>query len=385
MLADELCSALSAYQYLKRATPSDEHLHPGPKTPAANHGYAWRRYHSIEKDSSEDFLRACRLQVACTNGAESEWIASEKVHGANFCLETDGFTVEYASRTSKLGSGAGFLNTELTMPAYHEFAKEAFRLAKQLHADLRKLLIYGEYFGGYYPGHKPAPGSRTVQKGVAYSPGNHFYAFDVSLDGAGYMDFDGARSLLLAAGFSLVAAPLFRGSLDDMLSIDVESFKTTLPLLLGHPPLDRFQIAEGLVIRPVREVMWGSHRAILKKKARAFWEVTNQAGMAMKVAKERGDKDVVSLDQMAFEAAKGYVNENRILSVISKDPDLVQNSQEHKLAGLLTKDAWEDFEKEHAGELPDLGKAVATVRKALFCFSRVYVAQHIARIRADLR
>jgi len=267
------------------------------------------------------------------------------------------------------------------MPAYHEYAKNAFCLAGELHPELRKLPIYGEYFGGYYPGHRSSPDSKSVQKGVAYSPNNHFYAFDVSLDGKGYMDFDEARSLLLAAGFPLVAAPLHRGSLDEMVSIDVESFKTTLPSLLGHPPLDKFQIAEGLVIRPAREVIWGQNRAILKKKARAFWEATNQAGMAMKVAKE---SRVASPDLVALEAAKSYVNKNRLLSVISKDPGLVQEGQENRLAGLLTKDALEDFEKDHSEDLLHLGKAISILRKALHGFARYYVAENICPIRADL-
>lgn len=314
-------------------------------------------------------------------GVDCEWIACEKVHGANFCLETDGDVVEYASRSCKLGSGAGFMNVEVTMPAYHKYAMKAFRLAEQVHPNIRKLLIYGEYFGGYYPDHTRSRDSKIVQKGVAYSPSNHFYAFDVSLDGDGYMDFDEARSLLLAAGFPLVAVPLHRGSLDEMMSIDVESFKTTLPSLLGHPPLDKFQIAEGLVIRPAKEVIWGQNRAILKKKARAFWEATNEAGMAMKVAKESG---VASPDCVALEAAKSYVNENRIMSVISKDPGLVQEGQEPKLAGLLTKDALDDFEKDHSEDLIHLGNAVSGLRKALQKFARYYVAENIRRIRADL-
>merc|ERR1712110_771476 len=107
------------------------------------------------------------------------------------------------------------MNTRETLPRYHPFVHKAFEIAKQQFPALRKLLIYGEYFGGYYPGQPVERGARAVQKGVAYSPANHFYAFDVSLDGDGYMDFDAARTLPHAAGFPLVAAPLYRGSLDD--------------------------------------------------------------------------------------------------------------------------------------------------------------------------
>eukprot|EP00930_Biecheleria_cincta_P069157 TRINITY_DN56933_c0_g1_i1.p1 TRINITY_DN56933_c0_g1~~TRINITY_DN56933_c0_g1_i1.p1 ORF type:complete len:428 (-),score=75.45 TRINITY_DN56933_c0_g1_i1:48-1286(-) len=349
---------------------------------------AWRKYHSIESTSDLTTLQGIRMEVAAKLGARCEWVASEKVHGCNFCLETDGMAVEYASRSNKLGDGAGFMNASVIMPKYHSYAQKAFQLAKEQHPGLGKLLIYGEYFGGYYPGHPAEKGSKTVQRGVAYSPANHFYAFDVSLDGNSYLDFDESRTLLLAAGFPLVAAPLARGPLDDLLSIDVECLKTALPGLLGHPPLERFQIAEGVVIRPAKEVQWGRNRCILKKKARAFWEATNQPGMALKVAREQLDQGLQnangSPDSIALEAAKSYVNKNRLCSVISKDPGLLGESNLHKLAGLLTKDALEDFENEHADEEASLAKSMSSVRKALSRFCRFFTAEHIVDLRAEL-
>merc|ERR1719507_200648 len=118
------------------------------------------------------------------------------------------------------------------------------------------------------------PGLKKVQGGVAYSPGHHFYAFDVRLDGGCYMDIDEARAVLLAAGFPLVADALQRGPLEKLLAIDVEKLETSLPAQLGHPPLDRFRVAEGVVLRPAKEVTFGHHRALLKKKSQAFWEAS---------------------------------------------------------------------------------------------------------------
>merc|ERR1712151_1080213 len=115
--------------------------------------------------------------------------------------------------TSVMGNGASFMNTCDVLPRYHLMVFKAFHLAKKMHPNLGRLLIYGEYFGGYYPDHPAEKGARKVQIGVAYSPANHFYAFDVSLNGQLYMDFDAGRALLLAAGFPLVAAPLHRGTL----------------------------------------------------------------------------------------------------------------------------------------------------------------------------
>merc|ERR1719433_2690783 len=85
----------------------------------------------------------------------------------------------------------------------------------------------------------------------------------------------------------------------------------------------------------------------------------------------------------AMKVAKSYVNKNRLLSVISKDPGLVQEGQELRLADLLTKDALEDFEKDHS-EDPRLGNATSSLRKALRGCARYFVAENIKRIRADL-
>jgi len=272
------------------------------------------------------------------------------------------------------------------MQQYHGAVQEAFRLCSAATpGGVGSVLIYGEYFGGYYPDLPAERGAKIVQKGVAYSPANHFYAFDVSINGDGYLDFDAARALLLAAGFPLVAAPLFRGSLDDLLSIDVESFRTTLPAILGHPPSERFQTAEGLVIRPAREVCSGQNRCILKKKAKAFWEATNQPGMALKAASTKlGMPGASTSDCMLLEAAKTYITENRIRSVLSKDRSLLGEDQLHKLAGLVTKDALLDFEKEHAEELSNHKTSMPGVRKALSGFTRFFVAEHITCIRAEL-
>merc|ERR1712159_826758 len=222
----------------------------------------------------------------------------------------------------------------------------------QRDSDLVSVLIYGEYFGGYYPGHPAEPGLKKEQPGIAYSPGHHFYAFDVCFYGSVFLDFDDARALLLAAGFPLVAAPLWRGTVKELLAIDVETFETTIPSQLGHPPLEKWRIAEGIVIRPIKEVRFGTHRAILKKKAIAFWEATNQPGMAVKAAKEKG---ALSGFEPILDLARSLANENRLRAVVSKDPDLLKEYNVTKLIGLFGKDIMEDLQKQHGEKLAALG------------------------------
>jgi Rnl2 family RNA ligase len=388
MQCDELYSSVVSYL---QCSELEEHVHVSSVIAQQDSGKlksfsgsSWQRYSSIDNSSSLKELQSVSAAVASKLGSDCEWVASEKVHGANFSFVTDGVGIQYASRTSRLGNDADFFQSRVTMPKYHASVLNAFRIAKEGRLDLSTLVIYGEYFGGYYPGHPAEPGLRKIQSGVAYSPGHHFYAYDVCLDGKEYMDFEDARSLLVAAGFPLVAAPLWRGTLNDMLAIDVEALETTIPDLLGLPPLDRFRIAEGIVIRPVKEVSFGTqqaHRALLKKKSKAFWENTNQHAMATKTASAEGV--ATGFDHLVV-AARGLTNENRLRAVISKDPDLLQENQCHKLAGLFAKDIQEDLQKTHGDELSALGKEVSAVKKTILYLARSYVMEHIQAIRDDV-
>eukprot|EP00427_Karlodinium_veneficum_P067305 CAMPEP_0169319572 /NCGR_PEP_ID=MMETSP1017-20121227/7901_1 /TAXON_ID=342587 /ORGANISM="Karlodinium micrum, Strain CCMP2283" /LENGTH=371 /DNA_ID=CAMNT_0009413943 /DNA_START=8 /DNA_END=1123 /DNA_ORIENTATION=- len=351
------------------------------KTVNASASSKWQRYSSIENYSNLKELQSVQAAVSSRLGPDCEWIASEKVHGANFSFVTDGTSIDYASRTSRLGNDAEFFQARTQMPRYHQFVIDAFRIAKESYPDLSSLVIFGEYFGGYYPGLPAASGLRKIQSGVAYSPGHHFYAFDVCLNGVEYMDFDNARTLLLTAGFPLVAAPLWRGSLNDLLAIDVESVVTTIPDLLGHPPLDRFHIAEGIVIRPVKEVSFGIHRAILKKKSKSFWENTNQHGMAAKTADFHGIS--TGYDRLV-EVVRDLTNENRLRAVISKDPLLLNENLAMKLIGLFAKDITDDLQKSHGDELSALGKEASIVKKGILMSARNFVQEHIKAIRDDV-
>lgn len=425
MQCDELAVAIIAYQdavqhtpcMLDSLAPVERHIHTEMRAPIPNldgaavtgtaaprtkggkqRPSAWSKYSSIENCCSENQVEAVRCAVAAELGANSEWIASEKVHGANFCFETDGNDIRYASRTSTLGNDADFFSARATMPKYHACVLEAFRLEKERCPNLTHMLIYGEYFGGYYPGHRAEPGMKKVQIGVAYSPGHHFYAFDVAritASGMEYhqlnspkqkelMDFDEARALLLAAGFPLVAAPIWRGALDELLAINVEEFETTLPALLGHPRLDRFRIAEGIIIRPVKEVRFGTHRAILKKKSQAFWEATNQPGQASKVAAQSQAKGAFAGCDELLDAVRCLANVNRLRAVISKDPTLLQHGQEHKLAGLFGKDILEDLQKQYDDKLQAYSKVeVSALKKSLQFMARAFVQEHVGQIREE--
>lgn len=359
--------------------------------PKKSNSSVWSEYDKIANISDKKTLTDLRKMAA---GTGSEWIATEKVHGSNFCFETDGEKVEYASRSKKLDADADFFNFKETMPKYHPFALQAFRLAKHVCPDLQRLLIYGEYFGGWYPGAENLPerekGLKKVQGGIAYSPGHHFLAFDASLDGKRYLDFDEFRELMLSAGFPLVATPLKRGTLEELLAIDVETLQTGVPDMLGHPALDQHRIAEGVVIRRAKEFPEGMSRGTLKMKARAFWEATNQfqtgAHQAEKAAASLAAFNVDNVsDPVAalVEAALTLVTENRLRAVISKSPDLLQKKEEQNLVSLFSQDVLKDFEKCHQAQVLTR-KEDTDLKHMMGVHSRRFVKERMPDIRADV-
>ncbi len=65
---------------------------------------------------------------------------------------------------------------------------------------LHQLYVYGELFGGMYPGLPTPPTQAHVQKGIYYSPTYDFFAFDLH-DGHSYLDYDLAERIFQTAGF----------------------------------------------------------------------------------------------------------------------------------------------------------------------------------------
>ena len=253
-----------------------------------------------------------KLDVAPA-GASSRgnWIATEKVHGANFSVIVssagDGATttVAFAKRTAILAPTDDFYGFRS-----QGLADDLAPRARRLFAALRRgaagaptstadssnpplqhrVQIYGELYGGHYP-HPDVPAVRgllPVQRGVWYSPGLAFLAFDVAADGA-YLDYARARAACGAADLAF-AAPLARGTLPEVLARAPVRFASTVAgTLHGLPPLpleggENKNWAEGVVIRCVDP----GRRALFKRKIPEFGEVAAYRNDAWKAAKGGG-------------------------------------------------------------------------------------------------
>jgi len=177
------------------------------------------------------------------------WVATEKVHGAQVVVATDGRVVRVGKRKAWLESDDAFFGWQLLRAELEAAARSAFAA----HADARVVRLYGELFGGGYPHPEVAasPGTSPVQTGIWYAPDVRFVLFDVLVEAPSAEPMFLAHTEVeqLAAAVGLPVVPLLgRGPRAALERLPVH-FPSRVPALLGLPPLAG-NIAEGFVLKP---------------------------------------------------------------------------------------------------------------------------------------
>jgi len=144
-----------------------------------------------------------------------------------------------------------------------------------------RVLVYGELFGGIYPHPKvPDIGNQPIQKGVYYTNGLEFYAFDIEIiSTAGlrrWLNYDQCIKVFNQCEL-FHGKVLARGDLASVYGYKIQQ-NSTIPELLGMPPLAHNQM-EGIVIKHVDNVTLPGRtdRVIFKKKNANFEEVNPPA------------------------------------------------------------------------------------------------------------
>lgn len=257
---------------------------------------------------------------------KTDWVVTEKVHGANFVFVTDGETIRCAKRKAFLEPGDNFFQYQTLVKKLQTQVKDAFALVRERDSDVSQISIYGELFGGGYPHPdvKPEPSVKLVQTGVYYAPNIEFYAFDIAVETGdnqevrrAYLDCDLAIDIFATVGL-FYARPLFVGKLDRAWDYPI-GFDSTIPELLGLPPLAENK-AEGVAIKPMQsievETKKGRLRPVLKKKITEFAEDRRYLqSEKWPEPPELGQSDRLTLLQWE---AFNLVTENRLVNAISK-------------------------------------------------------------------
>jgi len=310
----------------------------------------FKRYCSIENHTFKDILEA--ISLSGFTAQHVKWVATEKVHGANFSFCYDGKEIRCFKR-SGLVKDEFFHGHAQVQKDLEPNIKKAYEMVRQLVSDVNVIHIFGELFGGGYPhpSLKPLEGVKHVQKYIWYSQSVSFFAFDISTDTRGYLDFDVAEAIFKNCNF-FYSLPLITGTFDEVMKFDVETFETTIPGRLSLPPINN-NLAEGVVIKPIQNRSFAKFRLMLKKKRSTLAETLNMVPKQMKPPKivpisSDLPPNVAALLPDAFR----YVTENRLRSVISKVGP--KNSSVARLTGLFVKDVITDYRKENPTQFDTL-------------------------------
>lgn len=272
---------------------------------------------------------------------DDEFVVQEKVHGANLSYwTTNGEDFYAAKRTEQIPENEKFYNYNNILEELKPKLQGIWKELKATIPGLEQFTIFGEVIGGDYP-HPDVPVNRKallVQKGIYYSPNNHFFAFDILVNSETYLDVD-----LVNAYFEkydlLHAKTLFRGTMEECLN-HPNDFNSTIPKEFGLPDLNP-NIVEGVVIRPAKSRHLNNGARVILKNKNEKWSENKKFHKSIKNKDELSDK-VIKLQ----EAILTYVTENRLNNVLSKIGEVTEKDF-GKVLGIYNKDVVEDFLKDY--------------------------------------
>lgn len=270
----------------------------------------FRKFSSLENTYRTNLLD--KIQYEGKDGGL--WMATEKLHGANFSFWCDGTEVKVASRTQFVDGT--FYNCQAVVNKYSQGVLETFNT---FYSEGDILVIYGELFGG------------NVQKEVEYGE-KDFRGFDVTVNGSPLEKLK-AFNTIRWAGMSTVPV-IATGTFAECLLLS-NTFKSTLT----PEGYEEENTSEGLVIEPV-EPNWFNNgsRIYFKNKTEGFSEKKRKP--KEHIVFELSDEESELMNELLT-----YNTTQRVSNVISKIGQ-VTNKDFGKILGLTTQDLLEEYTKE---------------------------------------
>src|SRR5437016_8038652 len=89
--------------------------------------------------------------------ARVPWVVTEKLHGANLALLSDGDEVRAAKRKALLEPGDEFFGWQAIVARFADPIRALAKAALAADAAAISVIVYGELFGGGYPHPDVAP------------------------------------------------------------------------------------------------------------------------------------------------------------------------------------------------------------------------------------
>jgi len=331
----------------------------------------FKKYNSIENTYREEFLEKIK-----GHGFWNEtYVVQEKVHGANLSFWTvDGINFYTAKRTANLTVEDKFFNHQTVLDSLQVNLQNIWKSLINKFPDLKQMTVFGELIGGFYPHPEVKADSKAVkvQKGVAYSPHNSFYAFDILINLETYLDVDITNTLFEQENI-LYAKTLFSGSLEQCLNHS-NAFDSTIPQELKLPKITP-NICEGVIIKPFKTKHFNNGLRVILKNKNENWSEKKKFGKSIKRQEKVSDK-VSKLR----EAILTYVTENRLDNVLSKIGP-VSKKDFGLILGSFNKDIVDDFIKDYQSIVDDLEKKeVKQVTKSFSKIAAGMINQHLNQL-----
>jgi len=271
----------------------------------------FRKFSSLENTYRTNLLE--KIQYEGKDGGL--WIATEKLHGANFSFWCDGTEVKVASRTQFVDGT--FYNCQAVINKYSDAVLNLFHI---LTGEHKEIIIYGELFGG------------NVQKEVEYGE-KDFRAFDLVVDGSP-VNKEKVYQLFSLLGTIPFVPVIHIGTFAECLALS-----NTFRSKLTPEGYEEDNTSEGLVIEPV-EPNWFNNgsRIYFKNKTEGFSEKKRKP--KEHIVFELSDEESELMNELLT-----YNTTQRVSNVISKIGQ-VTNKDFGKILGLTTQDLLEEFTKE---------------------------------------
>lgn len=333
--------------------------------------------HIPEQESSEKKIKKYKRDI------DRQYVLTEKIDGCNlsflaFRNDSGDFDYYVCSRNGVINSITKFMNGagEKIFEQYKSTFKSLVAVMNK-EDDLIHLQLYGELFGGIYElkekqftewkNKSSIPleiisnkngiisfrekGSHTIFSRVHYSPGNHFLAFGLCASNKldrdiKFYNYDQIKEILSRVNTETSAKPIMiipdlgRGTLKDLVEITQDSIMshTNISKLYDLPENSEHKITrEGFVFFSFDgNQHW-------KYKSEHFKEVEN-----IKFTKEQQEEIKIQTPSNHFgELAMSYINNNRLISAISKIGIEINEKTKSKYMELMVEDAKKDLFDDH--------------------------------------
>ncbi|HET9958266.1 MAG TPA: RNA ligase family protein [Polyangiaceae bacterium] len=204
------------------------------------------------------------------SASRDDWVASEKIHGAQLVVGANADEVRTGKRKAWLAPDEPFFGWQMLRPLLNDAAR-----AIQRNLDPTGVVwLYGELFGGSYPEPSvtPVAGLVPVQTGIWYAPDLHYAVFDMvhQASGAEPVFLSDAQTRALAEAAGITTVPLIaKGRYSDLDRLPVR-FPTLIPALWGLPSIPN-NYAEGYVLKYAQQTSV-DERPVTKRKIPEFCE-----------------------------------------------------------------------------------------------------------------